>query len=393
MGAVTQPLFRRIERGFFPGANRTLQDISTYYNRAGSRGSIAGALGVVNRDTGVDLVGDWRAFVFVMRQAAGILTTLISIWTAASGSLHLFQGVFLALGSALFIVNHLLMILKYPLMILTALWLLNKGVLITLTAVEYGKIAADKIMWVWTNRNNIATILQTRLMRLQLVQLFRVILGWRAWAFAEEEVFVRGQGVYAQQLVNMGLFARMSRFLFTSMVPSLAAVTAGTWLWITSLTVLEAVGLLAGLAALGAAIYLIATHWNTVVSKTKEAFEWMNRVAHFKLLPTQAKDLPFGLGEKAGFGFHNPFRGLATGGRTTSAGMIMVGERGPELLSVPSGASVVPLGNAPLASLGTASLSGSSAARKLYITVPVMLDRRKLAEANASVELDDLTRA
>lgn len=59
--------------------------------------------------------------------------------------------------------------------------------------------------------------------------------------------------------------------------------------------------------------------------------------------------------------------GLATGGTVTGSGTVMVGERGPELLRLPQGASVIPLSH-PAANVGT---GGSSKTVNYYVTNPV----------------------
>lgn len=70
---------------------------------------------------------------------------------------------------------------------------------------------------------------------------------------------------------------------------------------------------------------------------------------------------------------------LAKGGMVTEAGMAVVGERGPELVSLPAGATVSPL--------------EGGHHRPLEIVVPVMLDRREIARAVARVGSDQLARA
>jgi hypothetical protein len=67
---------------------------------------------------------------------------------------------------------------------------------------------------------------------------------------------------------------------------------------------------------------------------------------------------------------------LQQGGRITSAGAAIVGERGPELVTLPAGAGVHPL----------------AAGGPLEIVVPVMLDRREIARAVAQVGADQLAR-
>ena len=60
--------------------------------------------------------------------------------------------------------------------------------------------------------------------------------------------------------------------------------------------------------------------------------------------------------------------GLAAGGSVTRSGLAMVGEHGPEILALPGGASVIPLG------------SGSPAAGAKPMVVQLVLDGKQLAE-------------
>src|SRR5215471_7423620 len=69
---------------------------------------------------------------------------------------------------------------------------------------------------------------------------------------------------------------------------------------------------------------------------------------------------------------------LAQGGMVTEAGMAVVGERGPELVSLPVGATVSP---------------AEAHHRPLEIHVPVMLDGREIARSVARVASNQLARA
>jgi hypothetical protein len=70
------------------------------------------------------------------------------------------------------------------------------------------------------------------------------------------------------------------------------------------------------------------------------------------------------------------------GGAVARPGSFVVGERGPELVSLPAGALVRPTPD-------TASVGHG---RELVITVPVMLDRREIARSVARVASDQLAR-
>jgi hypothetical protein len=70
---------------------------------------------------------------------------------------------------------------------------------------------------------------------------------------------------------------------------------------------------------------------------------------------------------------------FAEGGTMQTGGLALVGERGPELVSLPAGASVMPL---------PAGTSAAGAARGSQTVVKVFLDKRQIAEAVASAERD-----
>jgi hypothetical protein len=70
-------------------------------------------------------------------------------------------------------------------------------------------------------------------------------------------------------------------------------------------------------------------YWRTFTGWIQRAAHWLGKIH------TPHIGLPK-------LGFHLPY-GLASGGTTTTAGSVMVGERGPEILSLPRGAQVTPL--------------------------------------------------
>lgn len=75
---------------------------------------------------------------------------------------------------------------------------------------------------------------------------------------------------------------------------------------------------------------------------------------------------------------------LALGGTTVKAGRVLVGERGPELLDLPVGASVIPLDAATRSRVTDAVRGGGSGGSPT--TIQLVLDRRVLAE----VTVDEL---
>jgi phage-related protein len=84
---------------------------------------------------------------------------------------------------------------------------------------------------------------------------------------------------------------------------------------------------------------------------------------------------------------------LATGGNVTAAGAAIVGERGPELVQLPTGATVRPLeAPEPLVAAAAAAPADTGPLRPLEIVVPVMLDGREIARSTARVAANQLAR-
>jgi hypothetical protein len=92
---------------------------------------------------------------------------------------------------------------------------------------------------------------------------------------------------------------------------------------------------------------------------------------------------------EAGKGIWGLFPGGAAGGIVSQAGTMWVGEQGPELLTLPRGASIQPLPWHPGTDLPIGAL-GRAGGRP--IVVQVMLDKRVLAEAMAEYDSDQYAR-
>jgi hypothetical protein len=128
-----------------------------------------------------------------------------------------------------------------------------------------------------------------------------------------------------------------------------------------------------------------------LVAGIKHAFNdllhYVEQIPH-KLGKAIAK-IPGGKAAMKAIGFGSSLAGkigLAEGGLVTRAGGFLVGERGPELVSLPSGAAVSPL-PAPLMA-GAGGRGGGD----LTITVPVYLDGKQVARSVAKVTADRIAR-
>ena len=189
------------------------------------------------------------------------------------------------------------------------------------------------------------------------------------------------------------------------------------------------------IAAIGVAIYLLVKHWDTVRAALIRVWEWVKRnwpllvgmlvapwavavvqiirhwdtlkkwarglvdfiIAQFERLLEWIKSIPGkipGLLGKAGsvLGWavkHRPsvgsFFGAQGGGVVPFPSRVLVGERGPELLNLPTGATITPLPN-------PAALATGGVFESAVIPVQVVLDRRVVAEATARYTSDKVAR-
>lgn len=121
-----------------------------------------------------------------------------------------------------------------------------------------------------------------------------------------------------------------------------------------------------------------------VVTAVESAIKWFEKlpsiIAH--LAGHVAGSALGGLGHDAKklFSF---IPGLASGGFVQSSGLTMVGEMGPELLSLPRGASVTPLPNSGAAMFSTQMGNGAGATN---VTVNMVVDSKILATAVENVQ-------
>jgi hypothetical protein len=159
------------------------------------------------------------------------------------------------------------------------------------------------------------------------------------------------------------------------------------WNWIKANWPLL-VGILGG--PFGVAVALIITHFGRlksfvlgVVQAIKDAFNGL--VAFIKNVPGRIggaiRKIPgVGLASKALGAVGSVVPHLQGGGTIARGGSALVGERGPELLTVPAGGTVTPLSPAAVAGGG------------LQIAVPVYLDGKEIARSVARVTADQLAR-
>jgi hypothetical protein len=138
----------------------------------------------------------------------------------------------------------------------------------------------------------------------------------------------------------------------------------------------------------GIAVALIAQHFDTIKKLALAVVEAI-KVA-IRSLVNYIEGLPGKLGgvlkSIPGYGTAKSLLGhFATGGVAGQTGSYMVGERGPEIVTLPSGAIVQPIASAGV-------LAGVGGAGGLTIEVPVYLDSKVLTRAVARVTADKLAR-
>jgi hypothetical protein len=134
-----------------------------------------------------------------------------------------------------------------------------------------------------------------------------------------------------------------------------------------------------GVAAFGAvkgAVMPVVDAVKTLVSWVQRAVDWLG-----KLKPPGG-----GLLGKAG-GVAGKVWPFQHGGVVTSRRAAVVGERGPELVSLPAGATVAPMTRGQ-----TLAMAGAGAGGPQTIVTKVYLDRRQIAEAVGSYTADKLAR-
>ena len=156
------------------------------------------------------------------------------------------------------------------------------------------------------------------------------------------------------------------------------------------------VGILGG--PFGVAVALVITHFNKIKGAAESVFNSVKSI--FGKIPGIIKGIFSGAGNFAGdvgrsianwlnantpFGdsvhlgpVHFTIPALAEGGLVAQGGTALVGERGPELVTLPTGAAVMPL--------------PSVTAQAHTVNVPVYLDRRQIALATGEYYADQAAR-
>lgn len=417
-GAITYPLFRNLEQNYLPRVEKVIQRITSYYRQQGKNATFGGALGVVDRQYGTNLASVWNSAAFAGRQLFTVLSIIVVSFLKASSALHLGQSVFMALGAVLWSIAHVLQVLQPILPVIIGSWILYK-------TVTYGIVAAKQLYVLWTN---LQTLSERRLIGAKLTSLFVTKEVWDA----EKKMFIT---VFA----NNSLFARFGRTVMTRMVPAFTAAAASAWAFTAALLANPITWIVVGVLALTAGLVVLYFKWKAFHDLVNSTFNFLTHgrglllamflpvigplVMTYKLfkglydiirklkgiatggiswssLMPRLPGLPGGGGDKHGWfgqalhyaGYAIPgIPGLASGGHVTGGGVAIVGERGPEAVHLPAGASVSPLNSKPVGELG--HWWGNVKDGVLAVHIPLYLNSRQIAEANAEISLDTLARA
>jgi hypothetical protein len=149
----------------------------------------------------------------------------------------------------------------------------------------------------------------------------------------------------------------------------------------------------------GVAVLLITKHWDAIKSGASNVLKWFRDfggklvrglVDGIKSAPGAILDAIKSLlpGGKIGAKLLRALPGFAMGGTFYGGGAAVVGERGPELVSLPGGSRITPLSTAGAI---VPALGGASAAGRQTV-VYVQLDRRTIATAVAQDTADQKAR-
>lgn len=153
-----------------------------------------------------------------------------------------------------------------------------------------------------------------------------------------------------------------------------------TWAWIKGHW-----ALLAGpfLLVIGP-IVLLVKYFHSIVKAAKDAYNWVSNLvgALDDLNPFSSHHIQGQVVHLVHGQYVPSVPGMATGGTVTAPGASVVGEDGPELLELPTGATVTPL--SPVAPVGASRAGGDS---QVQLEIPVYLDGRKVGTGLRRVSL------
>lgn len=231
----------------------------------------------------------------------------------------------------------------------------------------------------WVNRAALAyNVLRTAVLVSTAVLTISVAMMRRAYLVIRTLLIVNlltfNRALLVMRLRLLAARAAIAVFIIWTRIAAVATRiwTAAQWLLDIALDAnpIGAVILLIGLFAL--AVYSMSRHLRELRSELRRTWDWLRK-------PIPGTSWIRHLGTRLHFGLPNfSLTGMAEGGHVVKGGWSVVGERGAELLRLPTGASVVPL--SPAGGI-TAERFGDN--RQLTIRVPIYLDGRQISEVVA----------
>ncbi|MBN1172126.1 MAG: phage tail tape measure protein, partial [Micromonosporaceae bacterium] len=125
--------------------------------------------------------------------------------------------------------------------------------------------------------------------------------------------------------------------------------------------------------------------WDGVKNAFRSVINWIIRKWNGLSFSIPSVDMP-GIGKVGGFTLSTPnIPELATGGDITRAGMAVVAERGPELITLPAGAQVRPLGR-DSSGQATARVEGTVEVKATCPTCQIVHQRQYIAARGGNVQ-------
>jgi hypothetical protein len=396
-GALTMGLFEGIKKKWMPG----LMKLTAAMQKGAEKGGITGAIGALDTQLG--------AGGKVLRFWIDLKTTFSSIWKLLKVTLipavFLLNKVFQPLLLFSAFAGILKLLTRHTWLVKAAFfawatWLtITKGRLIALWIVQKRKllwektylfyiwlvIAGQKAQVLWTKRQIIWTNLSTKATKGAAAAF--LLLSKRMW-LAIRGMIATGAG----WLVAMGPVG----WIILAVIAVIAALTTlyFKWKWFHNFVngifqwMKEHWKLMLLLSGNLIALQLILTikYFGAVKNAAGQFFRWIagkfDWLANkFKSLWNKLKKLGSLFGK--GASYLNPVKWFGTGGTMPRTGPAVVGDRGPELITLPGGARVDPIRSSvtPMGAVTQVSLG--------IVEIPVTLkvDGRTLAETTARATL------
>lgn len=391
-------LMGHIEKNFFSHIQNRLVDMNHWFDRIQAAGKNGNIEDIIKAIGGPGALLIWHQVIDNLREFWHLFSTIVG--TLAHSKIF-WATVYLALLSihgVLALINPLLQgfggtLLYFLIPALVTWWMVTKVAAFWQAALTLEEVLATKatkdltffqfLAAIATGRYAIAARVGAFASGLYALALNSV---WIAGLRVSAVVFLLGLRMKAAALLTRGLAAAQALLTIALGEEATAAIIA----WAATLGPIALV--LGALAAVAAAIYLIIRYWGDV----KKAFNTSNDAPLGGLFGLNSRT--GGHGRYAGGGVlgnwlsskgvptwltgAHKIPGMATGGTVVAPGLSWVGESGPELLSLPVGASVIPSFDSAFSR--RESWMGGGGAKT--VIAKVYLDKRQIAEAVADIE-------